>query len=139
MILFPSLDMTSWAQLRELDCSIMTWSLPRDTHVCEAYNKKCQEPNFAKTFRTEITEHLACSDYWLRVNDFPYIVDTNVIHRVFWFKPEAYTMAEAKQVILDTTGLTSDNIVVCCNVMHLKSIPELPHYHVFLRLRQSSL
>jgi hypothetical protein len=125
--------MTSWTELMHLDCTFICHPLVRDHSVLEAYHEKLEEPNFRKTFSDYIKYNMTNLDYVLRENDFPYKTDPNIEHLVFWFNGGNYTMSEAKQVILRITSLKTTDVVVCCNVPRLKSIPGIPHYQVFLR------
>lgn len=122
---------TTWTHLLTLDQSIMTQQLDRDAVVDQEYRQKRELPGFKEQFLNYIYSGIEDAGYWLRYNDYPYLMPQGVCHRVFWFVGDI-SMRQAKGIVCRDLDICSDQVVVACNSLPLKTIPELDHYHVFI-------
>lgn len=130
--------MLSWEQLMELDTNYMTSIIPRAPWVAAEYDHNMSKPEFKQSVISMIIEGLSGSDYdyWLRPNDYPYLMPDGVQHVILWFKAGRFdSMQDAKQTLIRQHGIDPEQIVVSCNAHNLKSIPEIDHYHVFIKTK----
>jgi hypothetical protein len=132
----------SWEQLQTFDCSVITVQLGRTEAVARQYAEDRKRPNFRQQSITRIKSDLNESEcgICLQDNDYPYMLEKGVVHCVLWFnKSSTMELDVAKYWVagyLKTAGATElsvDQIVLCCNPPEYKTIPEIEHYHVFIR------
>ena len=124
----------SWKHLQSLNCTVLTGPIARSPAVIAAYTIRRNEPNFKKNL-IAATEKGICEhgDYWLRDNDFPYYIESNIMHKVFWFNTNCpISMNRCRDLVAMDLDITKDRVVVCCNDLPLKTVPEVEHYHVFV-------
>jgi hypothetical protein len=127
--------MAVWERLIKLDCSFMDVALGRDQEVQHKYDSLRHQPLFKSKAIAKITTLLSTSPagYLLCMNDFPYKTDDDVDHLVFWFSDTELSMKDVKDIIIKIKEVSAKQVVVCCNIDRLKSMPEIHHYHVFLK------
>lgn len=81
------------------------------------------------------------NDYYMTLNNYPYYLEDGVIHYVIWFKGENFgkynNPAEINNIIKDYVSLNdiSDKCeyIFYQNIEELRSIPSIPHLHVFMK------
>ncbi|KAJ3038341.1 hypothetical protein HDV00_000762 [Rhizophlyctis rosea] len=98
-------------------------SFPTETNP-ETNKLKTVWPSDRSTLRNRI----------LRLNDFPYatVPSENILHYVLW-SLEDLSEEEVSQIL--DAKLPDWEHVFFVNPPHRKTIPEIPHYHVFVRPR----
>ena len=125
--------MISWEGLQTLDSSVLDFAIGRNPEVNKAYAMKKQEPDYMNNLVSMISTYLIQNNgYWIRDNDFPYdFKGVPIVHKVFWFNKPT-TMSEAKIIVSQNIGVSSDQLVVCATGSPFKSVPDIDHYHVFI-------
>ena len=78
-----------------------------------------------------IKDTLKYNKFFIRKNDFPYHLESNLSHLIFWYNGEI-NMNEAYRASLSHIP-NCGNIILFGNHVKLKSIPELNHYHIIHR------
>jgi colanic acid biosynthesis protein WcaH len=129
------MDPVAWDTLRQFHGRVLTVALPRHPQVAAQYLEDKANPKFQEQLVALLREGLTERDgIWLRPNDYPYYIESSVKHYVIWFTadPTVFTMHSALEFLV---GLrySRDHLVICCNDSSLKSVPEVNHYHVFIR------
>lgn len=123
----------NWDELRGLHNTILVKPFRRDPKIQDIYMKKRAALNFQQELIKRITHDLSKTNgITLLENTYPYITPPNVLHNVLWFTNNDMTMEQATCWIIEHTALPKSNIVVCCNDLSLKTVPEINHYHVFI-------
>jgi len=126
----------SWDNIKKLDLQILTKSLLRAPSVQRLYmeqrNDPTHQPRLLTMLRNGLCRH---NGIWLRENDYPYQTPPDVEHHVLWFSDTETisSLQTAQSWVIDYLGLDETQIVVCCNDIQLKTVPEINHYHVFIR------
>ena len=100
--------------------------LKRKPEIEEAYMKFIQKSENRSGFLDRIKEKIVRKKIYLVDNDFPYWTQSNVKHKVCWFKD-----TEPQEIL--TCLKTKYNIVACWkNTASNCSIQEIKHLHVFI-------
>ena len=125
--------MISWEGLQMLDSSVLDVAIGRTPEVNKAYALKKQEPGYMDKLISMISTYLIQNNgYWIRDNDFPYdFKGVPITHKVFWFNRPT-SMTEAKCIVSENIGISSDRLVICATSAPLKSVPDIDHYHIFI-------
>jgi hypothetical protein len=125
--------MTSWAELKQCDMTVMNRPLNRLPTIYSDYVKhtaQLAEQNI--TPAEYIRKNILCDlPYILTLNRFPYYV-VGCGHYVFWMT-EKLSMSAVKKIISSSIMRSQDDIVIFENSAAAKSIPEIAHYQVFIR------
>jgi hypothetical protein len=82
------------------------------------------------------------NDYNMTLNNYPYYMEDGVVHYVIWFKGDKFykynNPPAIENIIKDY--ITHNNIYSRCdyvyyqNIEELRSIPSIPHLHVFMKI-----
>jgi hypothetical protein len=70
-------------------------------------------------------------DYLLIDNAYPYDLDPSIRHMVLFVKPSEFERVNAEIILRDM--LPGKDFVYCVNSSRNISLPEIPHYQVFVR------
>jgi hypothetical protein len=117
-----------WDDLIKYNCKVLEYVIPRKQEITDNYendkiNGKCDEN--LKIIRLQLT----INKYLILINKYPYYLDDNISHYVFWFRGE-YTMEEVMEI--SKQYFKTDKIIVTTNAQHLKSVPDINHHHIFV-------
>lgn len=130
----PESECLSWETLKKLNLQTLAETLPRKLSVQQSYMVQRNDPKHQPTLVAMIRDGLRDrKGIWLRKNDYPYHTPSDVEHLVLWFTDPVMSLQEAQSWVADYLGLLETQIVVCCNAPCLKTVPEINHYHVFIR------
>ena len=118
----------SWEHLTQYHCQYLDIVLSRKKEIAcqyeiDKHNGTCSA-NLEK-----IKEFLKTNSFLIWTNSYPYDVELNVRHYVFWFS-QNYTMEDAVEIA--KVHFKTDNIVIMCNIQSLKSVLDIEHYHLFV-------
>jgi hypothetical protein len=121
--------MVTWSELMGYNLKTVPFKLPRRPETWDAYH------HYGAIGLAEIRKTLLECDFLLRPNDFPYDIKSYngqaVSHWVFWYNNDCnYTMSQAFDRCQSLFG--HDDIIVIENIVANKSVPDLPHFHVFV-------
>ena len=74
--------------------------------------------------------------FLLELNSFPYdeLLNGQAEHYVFWFQWHRFSLSEAADLVADCLGVARYRVFVFENSAAAKSIPDVPHYQVFVKL-----
>ena len=118
-------------------------------HICNIELKRTTEINLLyKKYRETIANNskfdlikyifnkdlnkLKPSDWVIKLNDFPYDTEKDIIHYVLWLPSIDYT-EKSIQKIIDSEFSDYKNVVWFTNVPKLRSIKNIYHAHVFVK------
>ena len=81
-------------------------------------------------------------DYNMTLNNYPYYMEDGVVHYVIWFKGDKFCRYNNSSAIenivrdfIDRNDINSRNdYVYYQNIEELRSIPSIPHLHVFIKM-----
>ena len=122
----------TWEHLQTLDNTFLTKTLGRHPEVTKLYLSHLSEPGFKQSLVKKLKQNTK-SGICFRENDYPYFLEKGITHYIMWFSDEYHIpMEKATSWVSIQTGKIPDKIVVCCNEQHMKTVPEIQHYHVFL-------
>lgn len=124
--------MTGWDELIALDCSFLLQKINRKPEVDAEYLQCRQKPGWREQAVQKFQDQLGQREYLLTINNFPYHLNDGIEHMLLWFH-EDHDMSEVKSIACRELNTDATNVVVCCNAPNLKTIPEIVHYHVFVR------
>ena len=79
--------------------------------------------------------------YNMTHNNFPYDMEEGIIHYVIWFKLESFSdfnnpieVSKIIQKFKEDNSLEIQDTVFFQNIERLRSVPGIPHIHVFVKL-----
>lgn len=80
-------------------------------------------------------------DYTMTLNNFPYDMEDGINHYVIWFQLDRFSdfnnPGEVKKIIKkyeQDSGVEFQDTVFFQNIERLRSVPGIPHIHVFARI-----
>ena len=120
----------SWSDLAEFHLQFASRMFPRSIEVDKQY--QAYRNGSSRVNLDVIRQQLAGGERkaWLLLeNDFPYSLEPGINHYVFWFRG-GYSMEDAYALIKGEFGTES---VVFSNLPHNRTVPDINHYHVFIR------
>ncbi len=123
----------TWPQLLSWDLTSPDVYFVRRPDVTAAYEAQKQE--FAgRDYSAYIMETMLGSNaYALTENAFPYLLEPNIKHMVFWMQPgNIVPMEQAKKIVECIVYGVYNEVVVISNVPANMSIRGVPHYQVFV-------
>lgn len=124
-----------WSDLQRCDLQCVNTKFHRTEEVGRAYENHKRSLAARKISLEDYVRMTALGNrpYVLTPNLFRYDVPPNIRHFVFWMQPGTrITMEQAKKIVSRDLGSHPCNIVVFENHPNQKSMPELPHYQVFI-------
>lgn len=124
--------MTKWNELVAIDCSFLLQKINRKPEVLAAYHRCREQPGWQESTVDRFTHLLGQQDHILTENEFPYDLEHGISHMLLWFHADR-PMQEVKAIACKELREDEHDVVVCCNAPDLKTIPEISHYHVFVR------
>ena len=80
------------------------------------------------------------NDYNMAINNYPYYLEEGINHYVIWFKKEKFDIYNnpgsiekiIKEFIFENELGNSCNFIYYQNIEELRSIPSIPHVHVYI-------
>lgn len=74
-------------------------------------------------------------------NKFPYHLQENIKHKVLWIYPSIKLNKDKVDTIIKQYTLSHkyNNYIYFQNIGDLRSIPEVPHYHIFIHANDKKL
>lgn len=134
----------SWSFLKQFNfTNPPTIVLGRSEEVLESYKRH------GETIKKNggVEKHLkSCylsqdNDYCMTKNNFPYYFEEDIGHYVIWFKSETFqdynNPVAVKKIVSDfqrDNGVEFKEFVFFQNIERLRSVPSIPHIHVFAKL-----
>ena len=118
----------SWNELKKFHCKYLEIVIPRKTEVlCQYENDK--QNGICQLQLDKIKDFLKINNFLINENSYPYNIDKNVQHCLFWFS-KGYTMNDTLQIAYKY--FNTHNIIIMCNIQSLKSVIDIEHYHLFI-------
>ncbi len=82
------------------------------------------------------------NDYHMTLNNYPYFMEDGIVHYVIWFKGDKFDRynnpISIKNIVKDYMAKNNVNskyqYIFYQNIEALRSIPSIPHLHVFLKM-----
>ncbi len=132
--------MLTWDNLKGFDMTVAYCRFPRANAVHEQYKNDLSElASRGISINDHILSIIGSNDILLTKNKYPYLVEPNVCHYVFWMRPgtRPITMQCAKMIIFarmsKTKSINWSDMIIFENVTKNKSVKLIPHYQVFIR------
>lgn len=123
-------EMKSWNDLLEYDETVVSTAIGRKKEI-ELLYKNNSEDN-RRRFIQNIKNFM--DDYYITLNNYPYDISYEIVHLIFWYSNKnTMSFKEVKLICSEIFCTHKDNIIIFSNDQKTKSIPEINHYHVFLR------
>jgi len=74
-------------------------------------------------------------------NRFPYYIDKGISHKVLWINPTVQINKDKIDTIIKryTDSQNYSKYIYFQNIGNLRSIPEVPHYHIFINTNEEEL
>ena len=107
----------------------------RSQEVIDKYQEFKKKQNNMPNFKKKILEKENL--FHLRINDFPYYLEEYIQHHVLWMKPGYNFTPIQIHFYLSQHIDPTYNFTFFENCTRVKSIKEIPHVHVFLKLKNS--
>lgn len=123
-------EIVTWNVLLKYNCSYVYHKFPREKNVIEKYAYDCRNGTSKKNLES-ILDIIKINKYCFAENIYPYYLMKNIKHYVFWFYEIDISMEECLE--LSKIYFKTKNIVVFCNSPELKSVPNINHYHIFIK------
>ena len=113
-------------------------TLTRTPHVEQLYKAHIARvlatfPTMSHYIRDKVLANT--TGLYLTLNKFPYDLEPNVSHFILW-NPQNAPLHHCKYHIHTQFSPTFFNICLRQNLPHQRSVPDIPHYHIFVRRRQ---
>jgi hypothetical protein len=123
--------MLYWTDLKKYDMSQPQESFSRTSEVAKKYN---DHKHRLKSKGITIEQHikqtiLNDAAHALVDNEFRYNIDDAISHKLFW-STQSVSMSEARKLAIDYYN--PRDIIILENPLHMRSVPGLLHYHIFL-------
>lgn len=124
--------MLYWDDLKKYDMSQPQESFSRTSDVAKKYNDhKHQLILKGLTIEQHIKQTiLNGAIYALVDNEFRYNIDESINHKLFW-STQTMSMNEARELAIEYYN--PHDIIILENPLHMRSVPGLLHYHIFLK------
>ena len=82
------------------------------------------------------------NDYNMTLNNYPYYMEDGVVHYVIWFKGDKFyrynNISAIENIVRDYINMNNidsgSDYVYYQNIEELRSIPSIPHLHVFIKM-----
>lgn len=125
-----------WTRVQQFHLKINSHMFTRTPKIDLLYN--LTKGQIRNNFIHRVDFSLQNQPYLIWDNTYPYDLPHEIIHQVFWFKGNNYSMNAAWEICQKHyPTINSENIIVFSNSPHLKSIPEIQHYHIFINTNPS--
>lgn len=130
------MEKIQWNDLLSLDRTIVNVKFPRSKDISNAYNcfiKKLSDDNI--TIDRYVKIHiLKNSPFIISENLFPYNVDQNIKHLVFWINDYIDVSLNTAKLIVQNRYKFLD-VIIFTNSSLLQSVKGIKHYQVFVKLK----
>jgi hypothetical protein len=120
-----------WDELKKYDMTTVSKNLGRKTSVEHEYISLPKE--IKSQCISNIKKQLEKCLILLRENEYPYDVDDNVKHYVLWML-ENKDLESSKNYVSELLNKVKSDIVMFTNDTSAKSVLEINHHHVFVRM-----
>ena len=118
-------------------------NIANNDHICKKQMKRSKSVEldystyrnnlpYNYNFHEYIFKNSTNTDYVIKLNDFPYNVESNIVHFVLWLQHTNYTH-NAIQYIINEEFKGYTNVVWFINIPELRSIKTIYHAHVFVK------
>ena len=114
---------------KDIEDNIKVLPIPRKKELNKIYLKSLE--NASKVSETIWSKYLKYKEYNIVLNDFPYDLEKNIEHYVLWSRKRLENDSIEKILKQEFKNL---NIVFFENPEYLKSIKDIFHIHIFVKL-----
>lgn len=126
----------TWDVIPALDGTEPDRNFGRDPDVQRAYaDHRAKLSAKGETLDAYVGRRILCGyKYAVCPNKFPYAADPSIAQYIVWCAPdEPHNFTVAKNIFYMATGVPPSQCVVMRNRVGRRSIPTIPHYHIFCR------
>lgn len=132
----------AWQDLKQWDLKTTDVAFGRTPESIRAYTEHKRELSLRKVSLKEFVQAtiLGTQPYAISANMFRYNIDLYIRHMVFWMNSGIYiSMEQAKKIVSRDLNADQRDIIIFENSPANKSIPDIPHYQVFIKLSHRDL
>ena len=134
-----SVQSMNWDTVKKFHLNPPKIQLPREDSVIQRYKENMSIIKMTHTIPEYIMEKYFSTGkkVILTANDYPYFTTSNVVHYLLWIHPSVVVdNGSIKELIIDKMPLSLDcqEFIYFENDSHNKSILDIRHFHVFIRV-----
>lgn len=136
---YSKMEPMTWTYVKTFHLNPPKTTLPRQECVIGRYNKNMKIIKATKTIQQHLMEkYFSDSETIVLVpNEYPYFTVSDVSHYLLWIHPSVKVSTSAKiREIIDTKiqeTVECKEYIYFENNLDNKSIPDIRHFHIFIR------
>lgn len=134
-----SIEPMNWSLIKSFHKNPPTIQLPRETKVIERYQRTMKLIKKNKTIPEYLFDKYFSNGETIVFvkNDFPYFTTSNIIHCLLWINPSFKILDTCIKEVINSkipSSIKLQEFIYFENHGNNKSIQEIRHFHVFIKL-----
>lgn len=125
-------NMHAWHTLEDTSITLTRMQHTEDRYRAHRANVLATYPSMSQYIREKVMDNT--TGLYFTDNKFPYHLESGVSHFILW-NPRNTALPACQRHVHYHFSPTLFDVCLRQNLPHQRSVPDIPHYHVFIRVR----